>query len=317
MKRFKFIQLALSLSILIYLFVRFNYDQFSLDQLKITSGSLTFIILLLFVSLIVRAYRWKILLYDNNSLEISLFDSMRLLLIGLFLNIFFPANTGDLGKCYFAYKWSGVKEKLFSVSICDKTIALASLSALGLISFALTKQYGYFLACALSIVPLCIMMLLVRYESLHFIRHLIEVANRRIQSFDLNELIKNMKTGIRTLSFCFAISIIGWFLTYYLLYFCFRFEGTGIPLHIVIAIGPLLSLGRLFPFTFNGIGSDEALIVYLFSGYGMGSDQLLVSALSYRFFFTLIPAFLGFLIMIATNRMNIREKLCDEKCGVI
>lgn len=147
----KFIfQIALSLTIAVILLLQLNVKDFAQQFSQISLPVFAVILVTLIPSILFRAWRWK-LLYEDQNHSIKLSESTSLLLTGLSLNLILPASTGDIVKSYFGYKWSGVKERMLSISLLDKVIALASIALLG-IPFALYRQQH--LLAALSLVVL-------------------------------------------------------------------------------------------------------------------------------------------------------------------
>ncbi len=69
----------------------------------------------------------------------------------------------------------------------------------------------------------------------------------------------------------------------------------------VIAVAPILTLGRLFPFTLNGLGSDEALIVFLFKANEIAGPLALSAAIIYKLFLIILPGLIGFLVIIISK----------------
>ena len=56
---------------------------------------------------------------------------------------------------------------------------------------------------------------------------------------------------------------------------------------------PLITLARLFPFTLNGLGTDEGVMMFLFHG---DENRILAGALIYRLILILVPALVGLFV---------------------
>ena len=70
-----------------------------------------FAILLYFVNIAIRAYRWEII-FNKDESRLSFKNACMMTLIGIALNIFIPATLGDIVKSYYGYKIYGMKEEM-------------------------------------------------------------------------------------------------------------------------------------------------------------------------------------------------------------
>lgn len=285
-----------------------DFSDFSKLSLALDYQLLGFMAVLVFVSFLVRAVRWQVLM--DNGLRLtrsSTANSFKFLLVGTALNIVMPAGAGDVAKSYFGYKWTGVKEKMFSVSLIDKLIAIASISVLAIYSVIITKNLLFSLAAVLGIMPFVI----VFYsEKLPFVPRILKFLEKKTQKINFQEIINSFDFKTNTLIVSFLLSIIGWIFTYVALYLCFYMVGFDVDLVKVVAMGPVLTLGRLFPFTFNGVGSDEVLIVFLFSQDGAHKEEILVAALLFRLCMMVLPAIVGAYFLFSTKKMDLSN---DQK----
>ena len=127
-------------------------------------------------------------------------------------------------------------------------------------------------------------------------RLLLKVA-KRVNRFDLKEFFHLNRIEFTSYVTWYFISVLGWLFTYCLLFFCFRMATVeNVELLDVVAKSPVMTLGRLFPFTLNGIGSDELLITYLFKQYS--TNLILVGSILYRMILIVFPALGGFVFLI-------------------
>jgi uncharacterized protein (TIRG00374 family) len=304
-----FSQIAVSLTIAVILLFHLDLKEFSERFAAISWPVLGVIILSLMPALLPRGYRWK-LLFDNQTNIIKLTDSMALLFIGAALNLVLPASTGDIAKSYFGYKWSGVKERMLSVSLLDKVIALAAVSVLG-IPCALYRGeliYGY-LSILVLVPAFVLLMLPVLIRRAPFCKGLFDWATKVIRNkFDFSKAIKQVNPGAGTLAVALILSVAGWLVTCFQMYLCFRVVGVKIPLFYVFSVAPLLTLVRLFPFTLSGIGSDEAAMLYFFSRAGAELEGILAGAFIFRLTVLILPGIVGLFILVGTKRIVSMKK---------
>ncbi|HML05531.1 MAG TPA: hypothetical protein VK426_07145, partial [Methanobacterium sp.] len=71
-----------------------------------------------------------------------------------------------------------------------------------------------------------------------------------------------------------------------------------VTLIYVLAISSLISLATLFPFTLNGLGSGEAMLMYLFSLINISPTMALLVSLISQLINAFIPGLFGFLIIV-------------------
>lgn len=228
--------------------------------------------------------------------------SLKLLLIGQALNVIMPAGTGDIAKSYFGYKEQGQKERMFSVSVFDKLLAIASVGLLGLYSAIASNNWYYLILVGVSIAPLLFVLLFKHLLKITLINKITQKLNSKIKRIDIYEVINNLSFSNITIFKSVLISLLAWILTYTLMYYCFGVFYINILLKDILIFSPILTLARLFPFTLSGIGSDEALIVYLFTlNSNTNISLLLLSALFYRLVLMIIPALPGLYYVIKTK----------------
>ena len=261
---------------------------------------LVYLFLLIIPSLLVRSFRWK-MLFNNKTHRVSFRDSTAILLVGQALNMILPASSGDVLKSYFGYMWTGVKERMLSISVTEKIIALGSV---GLLGFPLAYLQGHylllFLSAALAILSIAFVLMpaFIQHSRLlnKFLAFLTQCTKNKI-SFEL--LLAEAKPHRQKYFFAFVLSVIGWLFTYIQLFLCFYGNDSSVPLTHVLLMAPLLTVIRLCPFTLSGYGSDEAAMCLLFAGGGVSREQILAAALMYRFVTMILPGLVGWLVVIS------------------
>ena len=71
------------------------------------------------------------IILNKDEKLISIKNSFYLNLVGITMNLFLPASSGDIAKSYYGYKWYGIKEEMLSSNIFDKFMALFSVFIIG------------------------------------------------------------------------------------------------------------------------------------------------------------------------------------------
>jgi uncharacterized protein (TIRG00374 family) len=108
-------------------------------------------------------------------------------------------------------------------------------------------------------------------------------------SFDVPNKIKT-----KTLIISIFASLLMYF-QFYLL--CLSFS-VYIGFFYVLAVAPLLNLALLFPLTLNGLGSGEAMAIYLFSLINISPTMSILVSLVSQIVNAVIPGLFGFLIIL-------------------
>jgi len=295
---FKHIKIVCSVLIIAALIFYVKDFNFSAISIEITITHILAMLFVLSASLLLRAWRWQLLMNNLQEIKLSFLFSTKLLFIGQALNIIMPAGAGDVAKSYFGYKQMGMKERMFSVSLFDKIIAIASIGLLACYSIYMSGEILYLLLIGISITPLLLILFSDSLSRIPRIQNLIQFIQTKTQKINLNEIIHQFKFSGTIVTQVLLISLTAWIFTYTLLFFCFVLFGIAISFETVIIFSPILTLARLFPLTLNGIGSDEALMVYLFSLQGDGNQSIILfSALLYRFLLMIIPALVGLICL--------------------
>lgn len=302
-KGFSLLKIVLSLLILLALLFFFSRD-FGKVEFELDTTSFFLALIALLTSIAFRAYRWLLITNYYLSTSLSFWLSVRYLFIGSALNIILPSGAGDVLKGYVAEKEMKSSGAFVFSSLYDKLIAIASLSLLAAYSFYLSWSFIFVLAGVIAISPL---ILLHVFEGRDF---------KTLRLFKSIPKIKMMVSGLierlappREMSLplvvkSLALSFLGWLGTYFLLYMCFASVGLDTPLSYVLEKSPLLTLARLFPFTLNGIGTDEGLMIYLFEGM---ESAILTGALIYRGVLIFLPALVGLILMNIEKKNQLKS----------
>jgi len=288
------IKLAVSLLILLFLMKMVDFRMLWTSVKNVNSLFLIALAIIPF-SILLRVWRWMIIINQNEKL-ISLKNAFSLTLVGIALNIFLPASSGEIAKSYYGYKWHGIKEEMLSSTIVDKMIALLALFMIGSVA-AYSLQINWL--AIFSMFMTTTLLFVVFYPRIIpwsvFNRFLglftnIQLDEKKLDySFTLSHKIK-----IITL----VISIFAWLVSYIQFFVVCHSFNLDISFIYILAIASLLNLSVLFPFTLNGIGSGEIMTVYLFSLIGIPPTLSILISLLYFQLFTIIPGLFGLIIIM-------------------
>lgn len=298
--KFKYLKFAFSLIIVVVLIFSLKDVDWKLAFRRLDLSYIPFILSLLIFSLFLRAWRWQILMNDGNNAKTSLKYSIKLLFIGQALNIIMPSGAGEVAKSYFGYKDTGIKERMFAVSLYDKIMAISSIGFLGFYSFYNTENSNYLLLSILVFLPFVILANINIFRKNRIVIKIILFFSAKIKKIDIENLLINFNFTAVSNLYALLISVFAWILTYLMLYFCFLTFTNSIEIEKVFIHSPIITIARLFPFTLNGIGTDEALMMFLFSEKSFNENLLpliLLGTFYYRLISVFVPAIIGLIII--------------------
>lgn len=281
-----------------------NVESIPINRIRFSSNIVFQIIGVLILSIILRAYRWMCLANLNveKDKKIGFGSSLKYLLIGSSLNIVLPSGAGDVVKGYFAGQEQGDNARMYNASIYDKLIAISSLFFIAIYGFIYSGNYWVLIAGVLSFAPLLIMLMSKPILNSKWIIHLLNKSKWKAVHKLADFFRKGFELGFMVFTWTTLISILAWLCTYYLLFLCFQTVALNISVEEVITNSPMITLGRLFPFTLSGIGSDEVLIIYLFKSLSSNADVILAGALVYRIALIIIPGIIGIPLLLMFKR---------------
>lgn len=249
--------------------------------------------LVYFGNIAIRAWRLRAILNKDRQL-IGFRDAYLLTLMGVALNIVVPATLGDLARAYYGYKIYGLKEEILSTALVDKLFALSSLFLLGAGS-----GYVMHYAALASVSLLCALLTLlpltfpqcIPWKSVNRLLRLVK------KSLDIEKLLTAGTLPARLNVLLMLISLAGWFSTCFFFYVVCRAFPVTVSFGYVILIMPLLTLVRLFPFTFNALGPMEVAVVHLFGQLGIAPTVAVLISLTSNVLASLVPGCLGFILI--------------------
>jgi len=230
---------------------------------------------LIALSLVVRAYRWHLVLRGVGS-TIRFGRLVELYLVGSFFNAFLPSGLG--GDVVRAAEAAQDVEASVAVGtvLVDRLTGLLALFAMALLALPF-RPAGFPSHLALIIGVVCIVGLVVGFalvdgsllhaviRRLPFLRRVgggfFERLARTVDSCRRSALV-----GALLVSVVFNLMQIGWWAA------TGRALGISVPLSYYLLVVPLLSLALLVP-SIGGLGVRESLAPLLFGGAGVTPEQ--------------------------------------------
>ncbi len=264
---------------------------------------LAIIILLIPVSIGIRAYRFHYIINGKKKL-LRFRDALRITLVGETLNIILPASTGDFAKVYFGYKKHQIKEEMITAALIDKIAGLIGLFIMGTIAavihgynlLALFFCSGFVVLMIFTFIPRLIPWLLLNKLLIRIKRSIVDVPKLR-RSFATSNMLKVN---------AILISIAAWTASFALLYAITQLFNLDISILFLLSVAPLITLSRLFPFAWGGLGVQEGVTTYLFSLAGISPSVSIVTSLIFTLTATVIPGLIGLIHLLSLKKGVLR-----------
>ncbi len=291
-KDLEHLQLLLSLALLTWLISRIGPSTI-LETLRGLDWRWYLLAILLFqLNMVIRAYRWFLLLSSLDDRPPFL-QLVYLYYLGFFFNNFIPSGFGgDLIKVVGIRRDYGSGSEALSSVLMDRVVGLlgsslvASLALLGASSGAWLGDIdlpplliGTIVSISLG-VP--IGFFLVRYaDPLEWLGTLVPISRRvvdhvkvrnlagTIRRYPLPSLAKSLLTS---LPFTLNLMLIHYSIANAL--------GVSLPLYLFALFVPLISLVNLIPISFNGLGTREGVYLLLFVPAGVVASKAISQSLA-------------------------------------
>lgn len=264
-------------------------------------GYLALALLIVPLSVLVRAYNHSLLL-NRGERVVGLADMVRLALVGVGINLIVPTGLADLAKAHYGYRLHGNAEAMVISSVLDKITSLTAVAALGVLGAAVAGEPA---AAVLS--GLVFLGTLVPFVAPHHMPWRL-VVRLLAPKADLAEerLELAATTSWSLLTKVLAISVIGWVLTYSIVYLCCLGVGARVGPAYIFALAPFATLVRLVPVSAGGIGLGEITLAALLVRAGVPQQFAAQAALAQMVSLTFVPGAAG-LVLLARGRRAAAE----------
>lgn len=249
---------------------------------------LVFAFVMYYIGFWLIAMRWKLLLsVDNIDAKTTyLFRSMNISM--LFTNFLPSTIGGDAYRMYDVWRLGATKTKSIAVILIDRCMGMFALVIYGVIAALLVPEVEEAIpGVALYLIGILFAMIMLIWTVFGKNRVLFEwfmgldfplvsIPQRILQKiFDALSLYQGRKdTLIKAVLISFGVQlnvIIHFVILAYALHI-------NVPILAMFIIIPLSTLVMLMPVSINGVGVREAVIVFFFSIYGVGSESAIAFA---------------------------------------
>lgn len=291
----KLLTLAISCAILIFLYMRLDFAEFleslrALDR-KLLSFSLLLLVLLVFVSAL--RLRW---LASLTEFKITARDAVAATFAANALNMFLPGKAGDILKASVLSENDTDKLPLsIGIGIWEKLAELSLLIILSGLAFAALKGKGGYALLMLGAGSAGLTLLLSRAVSKPLFYYI--GFTRRFQPVWTDIQRSLMARPLATLGLL-VLSTALWLL--HLVQICLMAAALGMTggpeFWIQVAANlPIAILAGLIPLTFSGVGTRDAMLVYLLAPVTSIETAAALGALFWLRY--LVPGLMGLVAM--------------------
>jgi len=231
-------------------------------------------LLLLFVIILIIAKRWQIILVTLGY-NFQYKECFSLIMGAFPLTSITPSKSGDVIKAYYLKDIIPASKTVGSV-ITERMFDVLTLVLFSLIGMTFCKKYE--LAGVAFIILVCILAIFLLARAGFDFRLPIKSSwNEKIQNTILST--KLLTKDKKAFSIIFSYSLLIWFISIVQTVMFFYALGINVPLLFTIANIPIVIFIGLVPVTLGGMGTRDAAIIFLFSGYATSSQLLGVGIL--------------------------------------
>lgn len=250
-------------------------------------------------SIFIRTVRWRILLKNVKSFP-DFFSAMKVLLAGLGVSNITPGKVGDPIRAYFLKKKTGDEfSRVVSSIFVERVSDFFATLTLGLFSLVLISGTGYFKLFLIAIGIYILLFFSGIYilaserrtkKAVNFLFRFFKVIpkirekQKEIESFSRNihsSFITYKNKKILAVTFVLTLSI--WILESLILYLALISIGSNVSPFIIVTVAPLIVVISVLTFLPGGLGSGDALIVFIFSSLtGVTYSQLTAATILSR-----------------------------------
>jgi glycosyltransferase 2 family protein len=292
-----FSSIILTVMIFIIIFLQINKNDFIENFKQINLFYFSFAMIILFITFLILAYRWKLIIKDYKNSPLS--KCIKVFFVSQSFNIITPSNIGDFSKAYF------FKDKKYTLKIGASTIiferiidlfAIATFSILGIIIIDIQSKITFLLKILMILMfSILVLLLTANFKKNSIIVKIIKIIipfnkikNLVIDMLSYFETLRKDKINVLKI---FLLTYLFWFLSLIQGYVLFMAIGlTKVPninFFIIIALIPISILIGMIPITVGGMGTRELAMIVTFSPYAPASIMILFGLMfSIRYIFS-------------------------------
>ncbi|MCC7105519.1 MAG: flippase-like domain-containing protein [Chloroflexi bacterium] len=247
------------------------------------------------VAMVVNVWRWQLMLKGQRS-HVRLLSLVRLYMIGMFFNNVLPGRFGgDVVRAYGASLTGIGKTESAAAVLVDRLVGAISVLALGAVAtlfegskLPATVRNTTIAGCALGVLVLGLMV--YRNDNLAAFRlRVFELLEISVFGLRPRALVERVMNALRSYSRRpgligrgFLVSVVANGLSIVNLYLYARAVRADVNLGDVAMFAPFILAIGILPISLNGLGTQEAIVVWLFSLVGVPGELGLAVAILRR-----------------------------------
>ena len=275
--------LVISITIAIFYLIFTKIDFRSVVDV-LSHANLVYLLLALLLTIlipVISAKRWKIIL-ESMKYDISFVDCFCMIMGTLPLTSITPSKSGDVIKAYYLKDRVPITKTIGSV-LTERVLDIFALIMFCLIGLAFYQQ-SRMIIITITILFCIIGFFFISHKEIKF--PIKKSWNDKLQNILLatKTLTKSKKSFLIVLMYTFTL----WFLAVIQTIIFFLALGVNVPLSFTMANIPIAIFIGQIPVTLGGMGTRDAAIIFLFSGYATSSELLGVGILFSAFRYWLL-----------------------------
>jgi hypothetical protein len=301
-----FIAILISLSILFFLFYKIDARK----VLSVLSGSNLWLVLLavvisLSVNIFLGALKWKRILCALGHL-LPFKEALAIRSGFLPFKLVFPLKSSEIIKAFYLEKQKKIAfGRAASSLLVDRALNLFVTLSIFLVGLILTDiKISIFF-------PIMALLVLLGFLFLRNLRGIFlkiaKVMHPKFYQFSRQLFSGFEEINVKEKTILTAYSAIYQFSEFVNTYILFKAIGVDVPFSLLLVFVPLVMVVSNLPLTVMGLGSREALLVFLFAKYSQASS-LLSGGLLVSFVEHVLPVVFGLFFIKSLTNFTLEEK---------
>ena len=269
-------------------------------------------LLLTIPRLIVRNYAWQII-QKEQKIYLSFFKSLKIFLIGFFYGSITPGYFGQLMRVLYLKKET--KQPYGKLFVCTfLEVIIHSLSMYGMIFIGAILVLGsdqrfFYIISIFILIQTVILLYFIKKERGEkifqlLIKLFIPKKFKRYFYLFVNTFYHDFPS-INKLIFPLILGLFSWIIIFSQEYMVVLSLGIDLPYIYFILLYPIANAIGFLPITFAGLGTREAMAIYLFSiaFFSVSKEEILIVSLLGFLITDIFTGFIGFLLSLSETKI--------------
>ena len=312
------------IGIAIFIFILINLDHNKiLETFSRVDSFYAFVCFFIFIPLLLLVnVEWQLLLH-RQKIYVSFWYSIKNFFIGYFYGFTIPGGFGAyLRSLYLAEESGSPLPKCISNQIIFNTIEFTSVLVFGAVGALIFSSFYPNLFFIIIIVLIAVFILYWYFFEKSRSKNLFTrlIKTRVFQSYkeslekDIDSFYEDLP-GFKDVLLPFALSMLGWFLKYVIMFYIAKMFFIDVPIVTFICIIAISEVVSSIPVSIYGLGTRDAALIYMFSFFGISQEEIISVSMFWFVIFWLFPTCIGALVTFyETRKFNKIFKLDEQNC---